>query len=445
MSLLHTVQLAPADPILGLNEAFAKDPRMDKVNLGVGVYLDETGRLPLLRCVRIAEERLEEAASPHGYLGIDGLPAYVAATRALVFGEGAPVLERVASVQTLGGTGALKVGADFLQQLSPDAQVMISTPSWENHKALFTRAGFDVRGYRYYSAEQKGIDVDGMIEDLESAAEGTIVVLHACCHNPTGYDLQPADWDRVIETVAQRRLVAFLDMAYQGFGFGIEQDKAVIDKFVDAGLEFLLATSFSKSFSLYGERIGALHVVAPGMEAARNVLSQLKICIRTNYSNPAKQGAALVAEVLTDPELRQMWEDELAEMRDRIKRLRSHLVEDLRAEGVDDMDFIADQLGMFSYSGLTKDQMVALRTEHGIYGTDAGRMCVAALNAGNVGQVARAIAAVRSAAVVRAAEAAGASRGRLDGDPERGLAAVDPDVAACAGDGGVEEFSGQQG
>lgn len=395
MSLLHTVQLAPADPILGLNEAFAKDPRTDKVNLGVGVYLDETGTLPLLRCVRIAEERVEEQAKPHGYLGIDGLPAYVNATRSLVFGDGAAVLSRVASVQALGGTGALKVGADFLQQLSPDARVMISTPSWENHKALFTRAGFDVSSYRYYSPELRGIDVDGMIEDLRAADEGTVVVLHACCHNPTGYDLQPADWERVIEVVGERGLVAFLDMAYQGFGFGIEQDRAVIDRFVDAGLEFLLATSFSKSFSLYGERIGALHVVAPDVDAARNVLSQLKICIRTNYSNPAKQGAALVAEVLTDPELRQMWEDELTEMRERIKALRSQLVEGLRAEGVDDMDFIADQLGMFSYSGLTKDQMVALRTEHGIYGTDAGRMCVAALNSGNVGQVARSIAAVR--------------------------------------------------
>ncbi|MDO5736559.1 MAG: amino acid aminotransferase [Propionibacteriaceae bacterium] len=396
MSLLHTVQLAPADPILGLTEAFLKDPRMDKVNLGVGVYLDETGKVPLLRCVRAAEERLEKQASPHGYLGIVGLPTYVHATRSLVFGADAPVLERVASVQALGGTGALKVGADLLQQLSPDARVLISTPSWENHRALFARAGFDVQGYRYYSPELKGIDVDGMIEDLQAAEEGTVVVLHACCHNPTGYDLQPADWDRVIAAVTERKLVTFLDMAYQGFGFGIEEDRAVIDRFVDAGLEFFLATSFSKSFSLYGERIGALHVVSPDAETARNVLSQLKICIRTNYSNPAKQGAALVAEVLGDAELRQMWEEELAGMRERIKRLRSQLVEGLRAEGIDDMDFIAEQLGMFSYSGLTRDQMVALRTDHAIYGTDAGRMCVAALNSGNVAQVARAIAAVRS-------------------------------------------------
>ncbi len=395
MSLLHTIQLAPADPILGLNESFAKDTRPDKVNLGVGVYLDEDGLLPLLECVRVAEERLTEQKRPHGYLGIDGLPAYIKATRELVFGKAASVLARVASVQTLGGTGALKVGADFIEQLTPYARILISTPSWENHRALFTRAGFEVGQYRYYSPELKGVDVEGMIQDLEEAEEGTIVVLHACCHNPTGYDLSHDEWTRVIEVVQSRKLVAFLDMAYQGFGFGIQEDKAVIDRFVDAGLDFLVATSFSKSFSLYGERIGALHVVAQDADAVAKVLSQLKICIRTNYSNPAKQGAALVAEVLDDPELRQLWEDELAAMRTRIKSLRSQLVEGLRAEGITDMDFIAEQLGMFSYSGLTKDQMVLLRDEHGIYGTDAGRMCVAALNTRNIGQVARAIAAVR--------------------------------------------------
>ncbi|MGO1486996.1 MAG: aromatic amino acid transaminase [Arachnia sp.] len=395
MSLLHTIAQAPADPILGLNESFARDSRKDKVNLGVGVYLDEAGVLPLLECVRIAEERLLKQNKPHGYLGIDGLPAYIKATRELVFGDDASVLGRVASVQALGGTGALKVGADFLEHLTPDAKILISTPSWENHRALFTRAGFEVEQYRYYSPEARALDVDGMIEDLESAPEGTIVLLHACCHNPTGYDLSHDDWTRVIDVVRSRNLVAFLDMAYQGFGFGLEKDKAVIGRFVDAGLEFLVATSFSKTFSLYGERIGALHVVAHSEEAARKVLSQLKICIRTNYSNPAKHGAALVAEVLNDPELRRMWEEELTTMRLRITRLRADLVKELRAAGITDMDFIAQQLGMFSYSGLTKTQMEALRREHGVYGTDAGRMCVAALNSHNIGHVARAIAAVR--------------------------------------------------
>ncbi|MGO1385810.1 MAG: aromatic amino acid transaminase [Arachnia sp.] len=395
MSLLHTIAQAPADPILGLNESFARDSRKDKVNLGVGVYLDEAGVLPLLECVRIAEERLLKQNKPHGYLGIDGLPAYIKATRELVFGDDASVLGRVASVQALGGTGALKVGADFLEHLTPDAKILISTPSWENHRALFTRAGFEVEQYRYYSPEARALDVDGMIEDLESAPEGTIVLLHACCHNPTGYDLSHDDWTRIIDVVRSRNLVAFLDMAYQGFGFGLEKDKAVIGRFVDAGLEFLVATSFSKTFSLYGERIGALHVVAHSEEAARKVLSQLKICIRTNYSNPAKHGAALVAEVLNDPELRRMWEEELTTMRLRITRLRADLVKELRAAGITDMDFIAQQLGMFSYSGLTKTQMEALRREHGVYGTDAGRMCVAALNSHNIGHVARAIAAVR--------------------------------------------------
>ena len=395
MSLLHTIALAPADPILGLNESFARDTRQDKVNLGVGVYLDEEGILPLLECVRIAEERLTQQKKPHGYLGIDGLPAYIRATRELVFGDDASVLDRVASIQALGGTGALKVGADFIEQLTPSAKILISTPSWENHRALFTRAGFEVGQYRYYSPEIRGIDVDAMIQDLQEAEEGTIVVLHACCHNPTGYDLTTDDWSRVIDVVQSRKLVAFLDMAYQGFGFGIMEDKAVIGRFVEAGIEFLVATSFSKSFSLYGERIGALHVVGQDADAARKVLSQLKICILTNYSNPAKHGAALVAEVLNDPGLRRMWEDELAAMRVRIKSLRAQLVERLRAEGIKDMDFIAEQLGMFSYSGLTRDQMVALRDEHGIYGTDAGRMCVAALNSRNIGHVARAIAAVR--------------------------------------------------
>ncbi len=395
MSLLHSIQLAPADPILGLNEAFARDARPDKVNLGVGVYLDEDGTLPLLECVRVAEERLTKQNRPHGYLGIDGMPAYIDATRDLVFGADSSVLARTASVQALGGTGALKVGADLIKQLNPGAKFLISTPSWENHRALFTRAGFDVEHYRYYSPGLRGIDVEGMIEDLEAAEEGTVVVLHACCHNPTGYDLSADDWGRVIDVVKSRNLTAFIDMAYQGFGFGIQEDKAVIDRFVDAGLEFFVATSFSKSFSLYGERIGALHVVTRDTDAAVRVLSQLKICIRTNYSNPAKHGAALVAEVLNDPELRRMWEDELAAMRTRIKALRSQLVAELRAEGITDMDFIAEQLGMFSYSGLTKEQMVALRTEHGVYGTDAGRMCVAALNSRNIGHVARAIAAVR--------------------------------------------------
>lgn len=399
MSLFDRVELAPADPILGLTEAFVADQRADKVNLGVGVYLDESGKLPLLECVRTAEQRLAAESKPKGYLGIDGMPAYRDAVRGLVFGTEAEALVegRISTVQTLGGTGALKVGADLLRQIEPSATVLISNPSWENHRALFTRAGFRVDSYRYYEPALQGIDFDGMLADLRRAEAGTIVLLHACCHNPTGYDLTPAQWDQVIDVVRERDLMPFLDMAYQGFGFGIEEDGAVVAKFVASGLEFFIATSFSKSFSLYGERIGSLSVVTASPDAARRVLSQLKICIRTNYSNPATHGAALVATVLEDAELRRGWEQELAGMRDRIKQLRRGLVSALEARGVTDMGFIASQMGMFSYSGLTKPQMVALRSDYGIYGTDAGRMCVAALNDGNLSYVADAIAAVRTA------------------------------------------------
>lgn len=396
MSVLDRVELAPADPILGLTEAFLADPRPDKINLGVGVYLDESGKLPLLRCVRAAEERLAAEGKPKAYLGIDGLPGYRSAVRSLVFGDDEATLARTATVQSLGGTGGLKIGADLLSQLNPGATVLISDPSWENHRALFGRAGFTVENYSYYDAQRRGLDIEGMLDDLRSAAPGSIVVLHACCHNPTGCDLTPEQWDRVIEVVAERALVPFLDMAYQGFGFGIAEDGAVVGKFVASGMVFFLATSYSKSFGLYGERIGSLSVVTSSPDEAKRVLSQLKVVIRTNFSNPPTFGAALVTAVLTDPALRQMWETELGEMRERIKRLRQGLVDGLGSEGIDDMGFIARQLGMFSYSGLTKEQMVTLRTEHAVYGTDAGRMCVAALNSGNLARVAAAIAAVRA-------------------------------------------------
>ncbi|SHJ62552.1 aromatic-amino-acid transaminase [Tessaracoccus bendigoensis DSM 12906] len=398
MSLFDRAELAPADPILGLTEAFNADARPEKVNLGVGVYLGEDGKLPLMASVREAEERLVAQRKPKSYLGIDGMPAFREAVRGLIFGTEAQVLAdaRVATVQSLGGTGALKVGADLLHQLDPEATVLISDPSWENHRALFTRAGFKVEAYRYYDPEAKGIDFDGLLEDLRAAEPGTIVVLHACCHNPTGYDLSLEQWDQIVAVLDERGLVPFLDMAYQGFGFGIAEDGAVVAKFVASGQDFLLSTSYSKSFSLYGERIGSLSVVLGSADSAKRVLSQLKITIRTNYSNPPTLGAALVATVLTDPDLRASWETELGGMRSRIKELRQVLVDGLAARGIQDMGFIAGQLGMFSYSGLTKDQMVALRTEHAVYGLDSGRMCVAALNTGNLDRVAGAIASVRS-------------------------------------------------
>ncbi|MEN9983636.1 MAG: hypothetical protein RI918_1605, partial [Pseudomonadota bacterium] len=285
MSLFSAVEMAPRDPILGLNEQFNADTNPAKVNLGVGVYFDDNGKLPLLKCVQSAEAAMAAAPKP----------------------------------QAIGGTGGLKIGADFLKKLNPNAKVLISDPSWENHQALFTNAGFKVETYRYYDAQTRGLNVDGMLADLTAAPAGTIALLHACCHNPTGYDITAAQWDKVVAICKTNKLVPFLDMAYQGFGYGLKEDGAVIQKFVDAGLTFFVSTSFSKSFSLYGERVGALSVLCTDKAEADRVLSQLKIAIRTNYSNPPTHGGSVVAAVLNSPELRKQWEDELAEMRVRIK------------------------------------------------------------------------------------------------------------------------------
>jgi len=397
MSLFTAVEMAPRDPILGLNEQFAADTNPNKVNLGVGVYFDDNGKLPLLECVQAAEKTMMAHPSARGYLPIDGIAAYDTAVKHLVFGaDSEPVTSgRIATVQGLGGTGGLKVGADFLRHLNPKAKVLISDPSWENHRGLFTNAGFTVETYAYYDASKKDINFDGMLASLNAAPAGTVVVLHACCHNPTGYDITPVQWDQVVEVVKTKNLTAFLDMAYQGFGHGIQEDGAVIQKFVAAGLNFFVSTSFSKSFSLYGERVGALSVVCKDKEECGRVLSQLKIVIRTNYSNPPIHGGAVVAAVLGNPELRYLWEKELGEMRLRIKAMRQKMVDGLKAAGVkQDMGFITRQIGMFSYSGLTKDQMVRLRNEFGVYGTDTGRMCVAALNSKNIDHVCASIAKV---------------------------------------------------
>ena len=396
-TLFSAVEMAPRDPILGLNEQYNADPNPAKVNLGVGVYFDDQGKLPLLQCVRAAEQAMMEKPAPRGYLPIDGIAAYDNGVKSLVFGADSDVVQsgRVATVQAIGGTGALRIGADFLKKVSPNARVLISDPSWENHRALFTQAGFTVGTYRYYDADNRGINFAGFLADLQAAPAETIVVLHACCHNPTGYDITPAQWDEVVQVVKSRKLTAFLDMAYQGFGHGIAEDGAVVGKFVAAGVNFFVSTSFSKSFSLYGERVGALSVVCQSKEEAGRVLSQLKIAIRTNYSNPPTHGAAVVAAVLNTPALRQQWEQELGAMRVRIKQMRQALVEGLQAAGIEqDMSFVTRQIGMFSYSGLSKERMVRLRSEYGVYGTDTGRMCVAALNSGNIAYVCESIAKV---------------------------------------------------
>ncbi len=397
MSLFTAVEMAPRDPILGLNDQFNADANPHKVNLGVGVYYDDNGKLPLLECVKAAEKQMMEDPKARGYLPIDGIAAYDSAVKSLVFGaDSEPVKSgRVATAQAIGGTGGLKIGADFLKKLNPNAKVLISDPSWENHRALFAQAGFTVETYPYYDAARRGVNFDGMLQALKSAPEGTVVVLHACCHNPTGYDITPEQWDQVIATTKARNLVPFLDMAYQGFGHGIEEDGAVIGRFVESGQNIFVSTSFSKSFSLYGERVGALSVLCQDKEECSRVLSQLKIMIRTNYSNPPIHGGQVVAMVLNTPELRAQWEKELGAMRTRIKQMRGALVEKLKDAGVkQDMSFVTQQIGMFSYSGLTRDQMVRLRNEFGVYGTDTGRMCVAAMNSQNVDYVCASIAKV---------------------------------------------------
>ena len=396
-SILSAVQMAPRDPILGVTEAFNADPNPDKVNLGVGVYYDDSGKVPLLECVRRAEKLRMETAPNRGYLPIDGLAAYDRAVQALVFGaDSAGVREkRIVTVQALGGTGGLRVGADFLRRVDGNARVWISDPSWENHRALFEAAGFSVEAYPYYDPKTRGLDFPAMAGALEKLPAGTIVVLHACCHNPTGVDLDAEQWGRVIEIVAARGLVPFLDLAYQGFGDGIDADGAAVRRFAQAMSPVFVASSFSKSFSLYGERVGALSVLTAGENEAARVLSQLKRIVRANYSNPPTHGGQVVATVLTTPELRALWEQELGGMRERIKAMRRALVESIQACVPDvDFGFILAQRGMFSYTGLRKAQVDRLREEHAIYAIDTGRICVAALNSRNVRTVAEAIATV---------------------------------------------------
>jgi aromatic-amino-acid transaminase len=395
-SILAAVEMAPRDPILGVTEAFNADTNPNKVNLGVGVYYDDSGKIPLLECVRRAERQLLESAPPRGYLPIDGLPEYDKQVQALVFGDSAARREgRIITVQTLGGTGGLKVGADFLRRLNPNAEVWISDPSWENHRALFENAGFVVQNYPYYDAASHGIRFQPMMEALRAAKPGTIVVLHVCCHNPTGVDLSAAQWTEVLEAVKAGALVPFLDIAYQGFGDGLDADAEPVRRFAAAGIPVFVSNSFSKSFSLYGERVGALSVVAASGDEGARVLSQLKRIVRTNYSNPPTHGGKIVAAALSSRELRTLWEQELAQMRDRIKSMRQLLVEKLHARvpGAD-FAFVVRQRGMFSYSGLTKDQVRRLREEFSIYAIDSGRICVAALNSRTIEHVADGIAAV---------------------------------------------------
>jgi aromatic-amino-acid transaminase len=395
-SIFSAIDMAPRDPILGITEAFNADTNPAKINLGVGVYCDDNGKVPLLACVRKAESLLMEQQAPRTYLPIEGLAAYDKAVQELVFGADSPIIQekRAITVQAIGGTGGLKIGADFLQRFASGSQVYISDPSWENHRALFEGAGFVVNNYTYYDPATHGVDFDGMMAAFKAMPRASIVVLHACCHNPTGADLSDAQWDEVIAAVIAGGLIPFLDMAYQGFGAGIAEDGAVVRRFAAAGGPLLISNSFSKSFSLYGERVGALTVVAASAEEAARLLSQIKRVVRTNYSNPPSHGGKVVATVLTTPELRQMWEEELTAMRVRIREMRDTFVKKLKEKAPGrDFEFVRQQVGMFSYSGLTKEQVEKLRAES-IYAVDTGRICVAALNSKNIDLVIDAIAKV---------------------------------------------------
>ena len=397
MSHFASVEMAPGDPILGLTEAYLADPRPHKVNLGVGIYVDEQGRIPLLRAVREVEQALAAEAKPRGYLPIDGLPAYDTLSQQLLFGADSPLLAagRVATAQTIGGSGALRVGADLLKKVLPKARIAISSPSWENHRVVFGNAGFEVIDYRYYDPATHGLDFAGMLEDLGKLEPGTVVLLHACCHNPTGVDPDAQQWQQVVELVKARNLLPFVDIAYQGFDQGIDADATAIRLFAASGIDaFVVASSYSKSFSLYGERVGALSMVGAGRDEAARLRAKIKQTIRANYSSPATHGGALVAGVLGSAELRAMWEAELAEMRERIHAMRAGMVEKLAAHGAPQFGFIQQQAGMFSYSGLSRAQVDRLREEYGIYALGTGRICVAALNRGNLDVVAQAVAAV---------------------------------------------------
>jgi len=391
------IPLAPRDPILGLTEAFQADTRPTKVNLGVGVYTDESGKLPLLAAVREAERIRVEQMPARGYLPIDGLAAYDRAVQSLLFGVDSALITdgRVCTAQALGGTGALRIGADLLKRFVPGAAVWISNPSWENHRALFETAGFTVNLYPYHDDETDGVDFEAMKACLGALPARSIVVLHACCHNPTGSDLTATQWAEVVALCKSADLVPFLDIAYQGFADGIEEDGLAVRLFAESGLDFLVASSFSKSFSLYGERVGALSVVCADKDESTRLASQLKRVIRTNYSSPPTHGSAIVAAILTTPALRQQWEEELGQMRNRIRSMREQFVAKLAAHAPEhDFSFIAAQRGMFSYSGLTSAQVDRLRDEFGIYALATGRICVAALNDRNIDYVVDAVAKV---------------------------------------------------
>ena len=391
------VDAYPGDPILTLNESFGSDPRSDKVNLSIGICFDEQGRLPVMSAIRQAESQLLADIGPKPYLPMAGAPNYRQAVQGLLFGSEHEVVRqgRVVTLQSLGGSGALKVGADFLRRYFPQSDVWVSDPTWDNHRAMFEGAGFAVHTYAYYDAASGGVDIEAMLESLRRLPRHAIVLLHACCHNPTGADPTRQEWREVIEVLRQRELLAFVDMAYQGFAQGLDEDAWLLRALADEGLSFLVANSFSKSASLYGERVGALSVVCPNDQQAQHVLGQLMAAVRRNYSSPPTHGGQIIARMLQSPTLRQQWTQELQAMRLRIVHMRQRLHDAVVAAGAKrDASRLLSQCGLFSYSGLSAEQVDTLREVHAVYLVRSGRMCVAGLNDGNVDRVAAALAAV---------------------------------------------------
>jgi aspartate/tyrosine/aromatic aminotransferase len=391
-----SVQPAPPDSILGLTEEFKKDQNPQKVNLGVGVYKDDAGNTPVLRCVKAAEKKLLETQTSKSYLPISGDPAYAAAVQRLIFGAANETISsgRAATIHAPGGTGALRVGADLIHKFTPDAKVWVSSPTWANHNGIFGDAGFEIAKYGYYDSESRGLDFDKMISDLEGIAAGDVVVLHACCHNPSGVDLNGDQWQQVASMAAEKGWIPYLDFAYQGFGDGVDEDRFAVEQFAAAGIDFLVASSFSKNFGLYNERTGAITVVTPSADEASVVMSHLKTVVRTNYSNPPAHGGLVATMILDTPELHAMWLEELAGMRDRIVNMRKSLVAGLAAQGVDgDFSFIEKQRGMFSFSGWSDDVVSRLRKNNNIYVVGGGRINLAGLTTSNIEYVCASVAA----------------------------------------------------
>lgn len=395
--MFEKITAAPPDAILGLSEAFKSDPNPNKMNLAVGVYKDAYGNTPILATAKKAEQMLLSSESSKSYLPIDGNAAYDAAAQRLLLGSEHEIVVsgRAVTVQTPGGTGALRVAGDFIAKNLPGACIWLSVPTWPNHPAVFTAAGVELKTYPYFDKATNSIDFDAMLDAVKQIPAGDILLLHGCCHNPTGVDLSLEQWAQVGDVIAENGLIPLVDFAYQGFANGIEEDAAGLRELCRPNAELLIASSFSKNFGLYNERVGALTVVASNAEAAQTALSQVKIAVRRNYSNPPAHGGAIVATVLTDPELRAQWEQELTDMRERVNTMRGLFVETLNEKGVEqDFSFIAGQRGMFSFSGLNSEQVQALRDKYAIYIVGSGRINVAGMTEANMDYLCSAIADV---------------------------------------------------